>query len=94
MHDDSLYTGITTDLKRRMKEHVLKLKTAASYTKSRDVKSLEAVWLCEDRSSASKLEAQIKKLPKFKKEALVTNPDSIEYEVYQIKDKYFKEIKG
>ena len=94
MSDESLYTGITTDLNRRMREHVLKLKTAASYTKSRDVICLESVWIAEDRSSASKLEAQIKKLPKIKKEALIDKPDSIEYQVYQFTDKYFKKIKG
>lgn len=94
LHDNSLYTGITTDLQRRMREHVLKLKTAASYTKSRDVLSLEAVWKSEDRSSASILEAKIKKLPKYKKEALILNPHSLEFEVVQIVDKYFKEIRG
>ena len=78
MSDNSLYTGITTDLKRRINEHVHKLKPAAAYTKSRDVVSLEAVWTTEDRSSASKLEAQIKKLPKLKKEDLVKNPNQLD----------------
>ncbi len=94
MSDNSLYTGITTDLQRRMKEHVLKLKPAAAYTKSRDTQSLEALWMCEDRSSASILEAHIKKLPKVKKEALILNPQSINAKVLQIEDKYFKKIKG
>lgn len=94
MDDNSLYTGITTDLSRRMREHVLKLKQAASYTKSRNTESLEVVWLCDDRSSASSLEAQIKKLPKIKKEALILNPKSIDYRTMEINDKYFEKIKG
>lgn len=73
--DDSLYTGITTDVERRMREHVLKLPQAAAYTKSRNVLSLEALWSAKDRSSASKLEYQIKRMSKKQKERLITNPN-------------------
>lgn len=69
--DQSLYTGITTDLKRRLNEHVLKLPQGAAYTKSRNVTRLEALWSAEDRSLASKLEYKIKQLTKLKKEQLI-----------------------
>lgn len=67
--DNSLYTGITTDLERRFEEH--KSKKGAKYTASRTVVSIEAVWEVPDRSSALKLESQIKKLSKAKKEELI-----------------------
>lgn len=74
--DDSLYTGITTDIERRISEHVNKV--GAQYTKTRDVISLEALWAGENRSSASKLEYKIKQYSKVDKEALINNPNVFE----------------
>ncbi len=71
--DNSLYTGITTDVERRFEEHKAKNKKGAKYTSSRTVVSIEAVWEVPDRSTASKLEHQIKKMPKLKKEELIIN---------------------
>lgn len=76
--DNSLYTGITSDIEKRLNEHINKLKTAASYTKSHSVVSIEALWSTIDRSSASQLEHKIKKLPKEKKEALIYSQKTIE----------------
>ena len=67
--DNSLYTGITTDVERRFAEH--KSGKGAKYTATHTVVSIEAVWEAPDRSAASKLESQIKKLPKSKKEELI-----------------------
>ena len=50
--DGTLYTGITTDPRRRMREHVLHRKAGAKYTKSHQVLSLEALWSAESRSEA------------------------------------------
>lgn len=83
-HDNSLYTGITTDIKRRLNQHINKLDGAAAYTKSRDVTSIEALWISENRSSASKLEYQIKSLTKLKKEALIKKPQLLDAEVLKI----------
>ena len=69
--NDTLYTGITTDVARRMAEHFGRKKVGAKYTKSHCAKSLEAVWESADRSLASKLEARIKKLKKSGKEELI-----------------------
>ncbi|CAI6166696.1 MAG: hypothetical protein SPLUMA2_SPLUMAMAG2_01345 [uncultured Sulfurimonas sp.] len=59
--DDTLYTGITTDLKRRVDEHNNSDK-GAKYTKLRRPVSLMYSEMSEDRSSASKREYVIKKL--------------------------------
>ena len=69
--DDSLYTGITTDIKRRMEEHFSKGDKCAKYTLSHTAKKLECVWQSENKALASKLEFYIKRLPRVKKEELI-----------------------
>lgn len=72
--DNSLYTGITTDVERRMIEHFTKDKKCAKYTLRHTPISLESVWETENRKFASKLEYSIKKrLSKGEKEELVKN---------------------
>lgn len=58
--DNTLYTGISTDLKRRVEEHNSSVK-GAKYTRIR--RPVELVYSEEhaDRSSASKREYEIKK---------------------------------
>lgn len=68
--DQTLYTGITTDLKRRVDEHNT-LPTGARYTKARRPVSLLYSSAYADRSTASKEEARIKKLSRKEKEALI-----------------------
>ena len=58
--DNTLYTGITTDPKRRIQEH--NAKTGAKYTRSRTPVSPVYTQICETKSEALKLEAAIKKL--------------------------------
>ena len=70
--DNSIYTGITTDLKRRMDEHFNKLEKGAKYTHSHTAIKLEIAWESENKSLASKLEYQIKHLSKLNKEALIS----------------------
>ena len=72
--DGSLYTGIARDLKRRMKEHYYRKKSAAKYTRSRRIQSLEAVWRAPGWPAAARLEARIKKLSRAKKEKLIQDP--------------------
>lgn len=72
--DASLYTGITADVCRRMRQHTRKTAVAARYTRSRAVVSLEGLWRAEDRSSASKLEYAIKQLSRQKKVELLKDP--------------------
>ena len=68
-NDDSLYTGVTTDIPRRIKEH--NLKTGGSYTRTRTPVELVYQEPLPTRSSALKREIQIKKLPRTKKLALI-----------------------
>ena len=53
--DNSIYTGITKDIKKRMEEHFSKDKNCAKYTLRHSAKKLEAVWQTENRALASKL---------------------------------------
>ena len=69
--DNSLYTGIAADVAKRMSQHFGRTVRCAKYTRSRRAVSLEAVWESKDRSTASKLEYRIKKLPKEKKQLLI-----------------------
>jgi len=65
-NDDTFYTGITTDIKRRVEEHNNSDK-GAKYTKSRRPLKLVYYEQCTNRSEASKREYSIKKLPRNKK---------------------------
>ena len=73
--DGSLYTGITTDVERRFKEHQGKGSGGAKYTKGHVPIKVEVVWQSENRSLASKLEYRLKKLTKENKEIIIKNPE-------------------
>jgi len=64
-----LYTGITTDVERRMTEH--RTGKGAKYLRGKGEVELAYSTPVGDRSAALKLEAAIKKLPKRKKELFV-----------------------
>jgi len=68
--DDTLYTGITTNIQRRIKEHNNSDK-GAKYTKVRRPVTLVYTEKCEDRSSASKREYEIKHFSRKEKLALL-----------------------
>ena len=68
--DDTLYTGITTDIKRRFAEHEAGI--GAKYTKGRSPLTLIYSEECKDRSLASKRELEIKSLSKKQKLALLS----------------------
>jgi len=68
--DNSLYTGITTDVERREIEHNGK-KSVTKYTRVRQPVELVYRENAGSRSEASKREVQLKKLKKYEKEALV-----------------------
>ena len=69
-NDGSLYTGITTDVTKRLDEHNKKT-CGAKYTKSRRPVKLLYDELSSDRSNASKREYEIKKLTRLKKLQLI-----------------------
>ena len=68
--DKTLYTGITTELKRRIEEHNLSIK-GAKYTKAR--RPVKMVYFCvkDNKSEAAKEENRIKKLSKLEKIKLI-----------------------
>jgi len=67
--DGTLYTGITTDLARRVEEH--NSGEGARYTASRGPVALVYDEAAPDRSAASRREAAIKKLSRAEKLALI-----------------------
>lgn len=68
--DGSLYTGITTDLDRRIDEHNHG-RTAAAYTRSRRPVELVYHTMCYSRSDAAKREAEFRRMKKEEKEKLI-----------------------
>ena len=68
--DDTLYTGVTTDLSRRVKEH--NSKKGGSYTRIRTPMELVYQEPVSNHSEALKRETQIKRWSKSKKLALIT----------------------
>ncbi|WP_323844871.1 GIY-YIG nuclease family protein [Microbulbifer magnicolonia] len=67
----ALYTGITTDVERRFAEHQSGGPKAAKALRGRGPLTLVFQQAVADKSEALKLELQIKKWPKEKKEALI-----------------------
>jgi len=67
--DDTLYTGYTTGLERRLREH--RGGTGAKYTRGRDPLALVHVERFESRSAAMSREHEIKALSRAEKERLV-----------------------
>lgn len=74
--DGTLYTGITTDLDRRILEHNGVLPGGARYTSGRKPVEL-AYWSAfDDRSQASKEEYRIKQLKTVEKFDLIKNHEN------------------
>ena len=67
--DKSIYTGITTDLKRRFQEH--KDKVGGHYTRAHKVEKILHTEKFQTRSKASKREAEIKSWRREKKLELI-----------------------
>lgn len=68
--DDSYYTGITTDPRRRLHEHNHDDKRAAKYTRVRRPLQMVYFELCDSRSDAACREYEIRKLSRKKKAEL------------------------
>ena len=79
--DDSLYTGVTTDVGRRVREHNFS-KRGAKYTRSRRPVVLIAKCFVKSRSQALRLESKIKSLKREQKVAYLLKEASNELEDY------------
>jgi putative endonuclease len=75
--DDTLYTGITTDIERRMRQHADG--SGAKYFRGRQPKQLLYLEGGHDRSSASKRELSIKGLKRPEKQLLVCSEANAVY---------------
>ncbi|MBT4277153.1 GIY-YIG nuclease family protein [Candidatus Falkowbacteria bacterium] len=69
--DNTLYTGITTNIKRRVNEHNNDDNLGSKYTRARRPVKLVYSTKFHDRSSASKEELRIKQLSRKEKEKLI-----------------------
>jgi putative endonuclease len=69
--DQSIYTGITTDVSRRLTEHQNKI--GGRYTRAKGAIKILHTERFKNRSNASKREAEIKKWSRQKKLRLFAN---------------------
>jgi len=81
--DGTLYTGITTDLERRIKEHN-STELGAKYTRGRRPVKLVYCKKFKNRSLASKAESSIKKLSKKEKMKIIKNNSHKKYFITSI----------
>ena len=72
--DDTLYTGITTDVERRFDEHRDGGRRAAKYLRGRGPLELVAQVGVGERRRAARLEHRVKRLSRSEKEHLVEHP--------------------
>lgn len=74
--DGSLYTGIATDVSRRIAQH-RSGRGGARYLRGRTPLELAAEWSVGDRSLASRVEHYIKRMSKAEKESLLAEPADV-----------------
>ena len=73
-YDNTLYTGITTNLKRRTNEHNTSLR-GSKYTRTRRPVRLVYWKVFENRSRAQKAEYKFKKLTRQQKNEVISKKD-------------------
>ncbi len=69
--DDTFYTGVTTDISRRLDQHNGIIKNGAKYTRNRQPVTLVYQETSNSRSDACKREYAIKDLSRSEKERLI-----------------------
>lgn len=74
--DGSLYTGIATDVSRRVDEHRTG-EIGAKYLRGRAPLELAGQWPVGNRSLASRVEHRIKRMSRVEKESLLATPAGI-----------------
>ncbi len=74
-NNNSLYTGITPNLQRRMRQHMGLIKGGAKYTAMHPPTEIAAVWSVPNRCTAAQMEYALKQLPSAQKRRLVQQPE-------------------
>ena len=94
--DGSLYTGITNDISKRMKNHCGKACTGhAKYMRSHTPVELCALWETTEYKNAAKLEYAIKKkLSRQKKLELIENPGEVSTFFEHLSEYEFTPVSG
>lgn len=82
--DNSLYTGYTTDISRRLREHTTGINS--KYTKYRGFLKLEVYFVCQSKSDAMKLEYKIKKKSRYQKLNIIESPEEFIQKLKQEED--------
>ena len=82
--DGSLYTGITTDVNRRIAQHQQPGQGGSKYLQGRGPLDLIFQAMIGDYSLALKVEYRVKRLPKHKKENLCQNNHYLEEVIQNI----------
>lgn len=90
--DDSLYTGITTDLIRRIRQHCGMQKGGAKYTKSHPPTALVCAWQTESHHAAARFEIYFKQLTRREKLALIASPEHWQSFLPQVSNDHFASI--
>lgn len=76
---NSLYTGITNNIEKRINAHFSRSKTAAKYTKSHQPENIEIIWKTREKANACRLEFYFKKLTKNQKEEIINGEKISKY---------------
>ena len=72
--DGSLYTGMTPDIARRLRQHVERLPGCAKYTRSHPVTALALLLTTDTATTARQLEARHQRLTRAQTEARRADP--------------------
>ena len=88
--DNSIYTGMTNNLEKRIKEHVSK--NGAKYTRTHNAIKLEIAWKSKEKSLACKLEYYIKQLNKQQKENLIKGEKLSKYLTGKVDCRRYRKI--
>jgi len=89
--DGSLYTGIATDVARRLSEHESGA-IGSKYLRGRAPLELVFEQALGDRSLATKIEHRIKKLPRTEKERLVDRTAQLDELIGELQELTLREI--
>ena len=88
--DNSIYTGMTNNLEKRIAEHIAK--NGSKYTKSHNAIKLETAWKSKNKSLSCKLEYHLKTLSKHQKEKLIKGEKLVTYLKGKVDCRRYKRI--